>query len=258
MVQGWEKRLRVVVMVLVLVAGSGIYQAWAGPPFVTDDPETVEYRHGEAYLATQYAYDKDVTTGVAPLFEFNYGILPDMQLHLVAPFVYDKPRGLAMHYGFGDMELGVKYRFIHETEVMPQMAIFPMLEIPTGNSNQGLGNGSTQVFVPVWVQKSWGPWTTYGGGGYWINNAPGSRNYWRYGWEAQYTVNDTLTVGTEIFGNTPMVNDAGNRIGFNVGTIVNFSEEYHLLISVGRDIHGDNNFSLYAGLQWTFGHDNPK
>jgi hypothetical protein len=245
-------------MVFVLVAGSGINQAWAGPPFVTDDPETVEYRHGEVYLASQYAYDKDVTSGIAPLLELNYGILPDVQLHLVAPLAYDKPRGLAVHYGFGDMELGIKYRFIHETEVMPQVAIFPMLEIPSGNSNQGLGNGSLQVFAPVWVQKSWGPWTTYGGGGYWINNAPGSRNYWRYGWEAQRTINDTLTVGAEIFGNTPVVNDAGNRIGFNVGTIVNFSEEHHLLLSAGRDIHGDNNFSLYAGLQWTFGHDNPK
>jgi hypothetical protein len=28
-------------------------RAWAGPPYVTDDPEPVEYRHWEVYLASQ-------------------------------------------------------------------------------------------------------------------------------------------------------------------------------------------------------------
>ena len=29
--------------------------ARAGPPFFTDDPEPVEYKHGEFYIATQLA-----------------------------------------------------------------------------------------------------------------------------------------------------------------------------------------------------------
>ena len=55
---------------------------------------------------------------------------------------------------------------------MPMVGIFPLVEIPTGNSDKGLGNGHTQVFIPLWLQKHWGDFQTYGGGGYWMNNGP--------------------------------------------------------------------------------------
>ena len=42
---------------------------------------------------------------------------------------------------------------------------FTMFEIPTGSAARGLGVGKTWYKVPLWVQKSFGPWTTYGGGG---------------------------------------------------------------------------------------------
>ncbi len=54
--------------------------AWGGPPFVTDDPEPVEYRHGEFYIASQYANNKDGKEGTLPHFEYNYGPLLDLQL----------------------------------------------------------------------------------------------------------------------------------------------------------------------------------
>jgi hypothetical protein len=52
--------------------------------------------------------------------------------------------------------------------------------LPTGNENRGLGAGHVRAFLPVWVQKSFGEWTTYGGGGYWINQDDnlGDKNYW--------------------------------------------------------------------------------
>ncbi len=65
--------------------------AWAGPPFVTDDPEPVEYLHWEVYLASQYAHDKDMISGAVPLFEINYGALPDLHLHMIIPFAYSGP-----------------------------------------------------------------------------------------------------------------------------------------------------------------------
>jgi hypothetical protein len=32
---------------------------WAGPPFVTDDPEPVAYQHWELYLASQHIETAD-------------------------------------------------------------------------------------------------------------------------------------------------------------------------------------------------------
>ena len=69
-------------------------------------------------------------------------------------------------HGLGDIELGVKYRFLSETARRPQIGIFPMLEVPSGDPRRGLGNGQVWARLPLWLQKSSGPWTTYGGAGY--------------------------------------------------------------------------------------------
>ena len=63
-----------------------------------------------------------------------------------------RPTGSA-HYGYGDTELGVKFRFLHETDYLPEAAIFPLLEVPTGNASDGLGSGHVQAFLPMWLQK---------------------------------------------------------------------------------------------------------
>ncbi len=226
---------------------------WAGPPFVTDDPEPVEYRHWEVYVASQYQNDTDGVQFTAPHVEINYGIIPDMQLHLIVPLLYVKPRGGAAQYGIDDIELGVKYRFLHETDVIPQIGVFPLVELPSGDKDRGLGSGETQAFLPVWLQKSWGSFTTYGGGGYWINPGSGNKNYWQIGWEAQYDFSEALTVGGEIFHFTPTTDDGGDRTGFNLGAIININEHNHILFSAGTDFHGPGLFSMYAAYQWTFG-----
>ena len=100
----------------------------AGPPFVTDDPEPVDYQHWEFYIASQDAKMGGDWSGTAPHFELNYGVVPDVQLHLIAPLAYDVPPAGSAHYGYGDTELGVKFRFIQETNYLPQVGIFPCLK----------------------------------------------------------------------------------------------------------------------------------
>src|SRR4051812_24876898 len=91
--------------------------ALAGPPFFTDDPEPVEEHHWEVYLASQHIFEMHDKAGTAPHVEVNYGAYKDLQLHLITTFTYDAPSSPEhSHYGLGDMELGIKYRFVHETD----------------------------------------------------------------------------------------------------------------------------------------------
>src|ERR1700728_2184537 len=78
----------------------------AGPPFVTDDPEPVDYQHWEFYVASQDSKLEGDWSGTAPHIEVNYGAVADLQLHLIAPMAYDSPPEGAGHYGVGDVELG--------------------------------------------------------------------------------------------------------------------------------------------------------
>ena len=231
--------------------------AWAGPPFTTDDPEPVEYQHWEVYLASQVARDKDGWSGTSPHLEVNYGALPNLQLHLITPVSFVAPSHEAARFGYGDTELGAKYRFFEETEYLPQVGTFPLVEVPTGQRKRGLGSGHAQIFLPLWLQKSFDRWTTYGGAGYWINPGKGNRNWWFTGWLLQRELTPGFTLGAEIFHETPSETDGRSDSKFNIGAIYDFSDFYHLLASAGRTFQGPNEFQAYVALQLTFGPGKP-
>jgi hypothetical protein len=168
----------------------------AGPPFLTDDPEPVDYRHWEAYLFTLGDYSGGYTIE-GPAVEVNYGVLPDTQLHLIVPMTTVSGGGRPTATGLGDTEFGIKYRFVHETNSWPQIGVFPFAELPTGDASRGLGNGRTWFQLPLWLQKSFGPWTTYGGGGEVLNSAPGERNHPYGGWLIQRDFGKHLTLGAQ-------------------------------------------------------------
>lgn len=225
----------------------------AGPPFVTDDPEPVDYQHWEFYIASQHTETVDGWSGTAPHVELNYGVVPNVQLHLIAPAAYDASFDGSTHYGYGDTELGVKFRFIQETQNLPPVGIFPLLEVPTGSERDGLGNGHLQAFLPLWLQKSFGDWTVYGGGGYGINPGAGNENWGYGGLVVQRQVTKHLLLGAEAYHRT--ATEAGGRsdTAFNLGTVIDFTEYQHLLFSAGRSIDGPTDFQVYVAYQFTFG-----
>jgi hypothetical protein len=227
--------------------------ALAGPPFVTDDPEPIDHGHWEFYLASQHTQTADGWAGTAPHFELNYGVFTNVMLHLITPLAYDAPSGGSTHYGYGDTELGVKYRFIQETERLPQVGIFPLLEIPTGSKSDGLGGGHMQAFLPVWLQKSFGDWTIYGGGGYGLNPGKGNENWGFGGLVVQRQVTKNVVLGGEVYHRTTMETGGCDDTAFNLGTVIDFSEYQHLLFSAGRSIDGPTDFQAYIAWQFTFG-----
>jgi hypothetical protein len=230
-------------------------EAEAGPPYATDDPEPVEYRHWELYLASQTLHDRDGWTGTGPHFEVNYGVVPNVQLHVIAPLAYSLPAEGARAYGYGDTELGVKVRFLLERKWTPQIGTFPFLELPTGSHGRGLGNGSAQVFLPVWLQKSFGPWSTYGGTGVWLDTGRRDGHFWYFGWQVQRHLAEAFAVGAEVFHLTPKTYGGESDTRFNVGGVLDVSETHHLMLSLGRGLAGSNLFQGYVAYQVTFGPD---
>jgi Putative MetA-pathway of phenol degradation len=243
-------------LVLLLLALCPL-TALAGPPFVTDDPEPVDYQHWEFYIASQHIETSDGWSGTAPHVELNYGAVTNLQLHLIAPLAYDNSRERPSHYGYGDTEIGAKYRFMQETEHLPQVGIFPLLELPSGSESAGLGGGHVQAFLPVWLQKSWGEeehkWTAYGGGGYDINPGAGNRDWTFFGLVLQRQITDRVLIGGEIYHRTATIIGERADTAFNLGTVIDFSHHHHLLFSAGRSIVGPTEFQVYVAYQLTLG-----
>lgn len=240
-------------LLLALFIGNA-FVALAGPPFVTDDPEPVDYQHWEFYIASQDAEAAGGDwSGTAPHFEINYGVVSNVQLHLIAPLAYSTPHDGTAHYGYGDSELGVKFRFLEQTDKIPDVAIFPLLEIPTGSESDGLGTGHLHAFLPVWAQKDFGDWSIYGGGGYGINPGNGNKNWGFVGAVLQKQIAKNFLFGGEIYHQTAMQTGGRGDTAFNLGTVVDFSEHQHLLFSAGRSIDGSTDFQCYIAWQFTFG-----
>ncbi len=224
--------------------------AQAGPPFKTDDPEPVDYHHWEFYVASEQLFQRHETDATCPHFEVNYGAVPDVQLHIVAPIGYVHTQD-GTHYGYSDTELGVKYRFLKETETMPQVGVFPLIELPTGNEQKQLGAGAAQVYIPVWAQKSSGKLTTYAGAGFWYNPTDGGRNWVFSGWEVQYDFSEVLTLGGEVYYQTPNVVGGVSSVGVDIGGYINADEHNHILFSFGPTISSPSSLTGYIGYQVT-------
>ena len=234
----------------------GAGPALAGPPFATDDPIPVEEGHWEVYGFTTGAKVADDTSGALAGAEANFGAAPNLQLHAALSLAFDHARGRPAQFGIGDIELGAKYRFLtpSDDDWWPHVGIFPAVEIPTGDANRGLGGGHTREYFPVWLQKDFGAWSTYGGGGYWNNPGSGNRNFWFVGWLLQRQITAQFALGVEAFHRTADAVDGKDSTGFNLGAIYDISDHYHVLFSGGRGLqnaNSTNQFSYYFGVQWT-------
>lgn len=255
--------VRAAMLIFLLESGSG----QAGPPFLTDDPEPVEYQKWEINNYVSSVFAKGASYSAIPASDINYGIHPDVQAHVNVALAASSTSGAGKDYGPADFELGVKYRFLDNKAEnwWPQLAIYPLLDLPTGDPSRGLGTGRVHAFLPVWAQKDFGKWTIYGGGGYWINPGPGNRDYWFTGGVLLYQLTKSLQLGAELYHETPSSTNApgtpgypiGTRdtTGFNLGGAYDLDKAYHVLFSAGRALENpvaSNEFSLYVALRLTF------
>lgn len=250
---------------LLLAIATVPWSATAGPPFLTDDPEPVEYRRWEIIGFGMGTVALGESTGVAPAVEINYGALPNVQLHITAALAYNSQSVTGTQFGYGDTLVAIKYRFINpgKDNWWPQIAMYPSLSLRTGNPGRGLGSGATHGLLPIWLQKDFGAWTTYGGGGYGINPGPGNKNYWFFGWELQRQVTEHLVLGGELFHQTASTTGQPGDIGFplgskvstsfNIGGAYDLTQNVHLLFSAGHGIQNPalNQFSYFIGIQLT-------
>lgn len=259
-VPGMRKAGSLVLIGMAWIATAG----YAGPPFQTDDPDPVEYRHFEMYafeLADGTGRNAGGSLVEVPGYEVNYGAAPNLQLHLVfTPAANFSPAGGPVYYGLADTEIGFKYRFIKESRWFPETGIFPFVELPSGSAQKGLGVGRTWYRLPLWFQKSWGAeghqWTTYGGGGETIVPQEGYVDFPFAGWLVQRQVSKRLTLGGELFGHGaegPAATASSAAIMADVGGIFEFKDGFDLLFAGGRSVHGEPETYVYLSLYWTWG-----
>ncbi|HEY3326325.1 MAG TPA: hypothetical protein VGK14_04045 [Novimethylophilus sp.] len=247
------RKIKLSVFLVMVVAST---PTWAGPPFVTDDPEPVANQHWEISFAVNASRSQGKTSVGAPSIDINYGLLPDVQIHALPRLTYAKTSE-DEHYGLDNTEIGIKYRFFnrqydHSTWMV---GIYPMLLLPTADKTLNPDERKIQTFLPLWIQRDSKDWTIYGGAGYRINQGSNTKNSYFVGVAALNHLSENLLLGGELFHETPSRIGEKATVGFNLGGKYDLSDHFHLLFSAGKALinaYSTNQFSSYLALQATY------
>jgi len=233
---------------LAVVSGTAL----AGPPYVSDDPEPTDYQHYEIYLFTNGMNARDGTGGASGI-DFNYGAAPDLQLTAALPIAYESPTAGSTVANLGNVELAAKYRFLHQAEIGWDVAVFPRVFLPSASARVGETHAS--LLLPLWLEKDWGSWSTFGGGGCVINRGGDSQDFCQAGWALTRQVLPNLQLGAEIVHQTADKKGGRASTGIGVGLRYDINENLHLLGYAGPGVQNaaqTARYSWYGSVLFTF------
>ena len=238
--------------ILLLVAAAWSCIAQAGPPYVSDDPEPTDKGHYEIYLYTEGASARSGVSGDSGI-DFNYGAGDDLQLTAVLPVEYERPDGARSVTGIGNIELAAKYRFLHKADIGWDIALFPRVLLPS--ASERVGDKHVSLFLPLWLERDWDDWSTFGGGGCSLNHGRESRNFCLAGWALAHQFTPKLQIGAELVHQGADTRDARAFTRLGVGLHYDVSENYHLLMSAGPGLEHaaeTGRYAWYAALLLTY------
>ena len=224
--------------------------ASAGPPYLTDDPVPTDTGHWEIYAFAAGEGRRsmvDADTGL----DLNYGAVENVQLTATLPLSFSHAPLEGWHSGTGDVELGVKYRFLHDEKRGLSAAIFPRVILPTASHAP---DEKARFLLPLWLGKDFdGGTSLFGGGGYLINPGGGNKDFWQAAVAVTQEIRDGLSVGAEVTrqGLDTVGGTAQTRAG--VGSIIKLSSHDNLLLS-GGPTWADHRtgYHFYAALGLNF------
>ena len=212
------------------LAGAEAAPAFAGPPYLTDDPVPTDTGHWELYAFSAAEGRRSTIDGDAG-FDFNYGAAEGVQLTATLPLSISHDPDEGWRGGSGDVELAVKYGFLNDEGHGVAAAIFPRAILPTAAHSPG---ERMQFLLPLWLGKDFrGGTSVFGGGGYTINPGRQNRNFWQAAFAVTQDVGKKLSVGAEISRQGPDGAGGTAQTRAGAGAIVRLSKTYSLLFSGG-------------------------
>jgi Putative MetA-pathway of phenol degradation len=227
-------------------------QALAGPPYQVDDPEPTDYRHYEIYAFTQGVTAQGGTNGQSGI-DFNYGGATNLQLTATVPVDDDFPALGSPEAGLGNVELAAKYRFLTQQNFGVDVAVFPRVILPSASSN--IGDHHASFLLPLWLEKDWGKWSVYGGGGCELNQGGISQNFCEGGLVVANQVKSDLQLGVQLFYQSADTIGGQDTTSIGTGARYDLNDHFHLEGYVGRGIENANEtdrLEWYTSILFTF------
>ena len=238
-------------MIAVMTLSAQPAHAQGGPPLITDDPDTPGPGFWEINLGSILHKYRNASSTDLPRIDANYGVGRRIQLKLEAPWVRVAEED-TVRTGAGNVEAGVKYRFVGQEGQLIAWSVYPQLQFSAtrGSIRKGTGDPATALFLPteITIEKSHVE----------INVEVGRRferggdNAWEYGVSTEGNVLPRLELLAEVHAESRA--DHPREVIVNVGARPKLTSQLILLFAVGHGIRGDADerprLLLYTGLQF--------
>jgi hypothetical protein len=247
------KRLACATIVYAFLSTPVWAAAGGGPPYINDDAEPTAEGTVEVNMfatGTMAAGGNGEQVGV----NASYGIAKNLEFGTTIATGFTQVPGSADVSGFGDVQLGLKYQFIHQDDWGFEAAVVPSLTLPT-HSDPVLGHDGVVPTLSLQLQKNWGTdWTAFGGGGCTVTEDARSQNFCLFGAALAWQVEPDLQIGVEAYHFTPGARHGLQTTGLGFGVTYDFSSRWHLLASIGPGVQNataTDDYTWYFALQFT-------
>ncbi len=270
------RRLRAAFLLLGLVCLVARVRAQAGPPFLTDDPETPGNKHWEVNAGWTANHNPGDSYYQVPDFDFNYGWGDRIQLKYELPIAVHTDQNNTTVAGLGQSLLGIKWRFYEhrragakpedDKAVNYSFGTYPQLSLnnPTSAVRRGVVLPGPQFLLPLEANARFGWLRVDGEVGYWFTNQHVPQS-----WIRGMIAGHEFTERTELYAEIYDQQDANRVIGIakqRFSTLglggrhaLNHDNSILLLFMGGRSFqavtktNGQPNWIAYVGVQFLLG-----
>jgi len=219
-------------------------KAQGGPPYYTNDPGTPGSRNWEINLGYMpFLYSAQSTTHT-PDLDINYGVGDRIQLTYESAWLRVTSGANPPKFGWGQDQLGVKWRFYDSDDKGLGISLFPQLSInnPNHSVQRGITPPGASLILPIEFTKKLGPVDINWEVGY--NAVHLGPSGWIGGFVLGRDVSKKLELDAEFYS-AETFNNSGNSQTLEGGLRYKLRPPFILLLMAGRSVAPARNLQPY-------------
>jgi hypothetical protein len=224
---------------------------------LTDDPDTPGSGNWEINVGYIEERNKLERLRSVPHVDVNYGLGERIQLKYEIGWLHADVADSGSRSGLDDSGLGVKWRFLDQSEAGLNMSVYPQLTVEnsTGSAGRGIAAAGPSLLLPVELSRDFGQLRMVGEIGYQVLR--GGNNERVLGILGGLLVSERLELMSEIHVTGAKL-FSGSDVVLNFGLRQELTPHLKLLASAGAGLNSGSDrtsFVAYLGIQILLGQE---
>ncbi len=226
--------------------------ALAGPPLEIDDPGILDPGQWEIITAATMTSTNAGDVYEAPVLDVSYGVAKQVQVSAAFPYVFADPDDGSSESDFGNLEIGLKWRFVDEENLLIAVAPLYVFGVSASRAQRGIGNETDVFGLPFLLETNFGDWRLNASLAY--EAVQSDRDSLAYGAALAHPFGARTEILFEIYGAADTEFD-DDVLNFHLAFDTELAEDLHLLFAAGSAIRDPDDgeeldFDIYLGLQF--------